>query len=78
MKVSGHSTDSMFRRYSIVEEYETAAALRQADAWLSTQPLTRNVAIAGLREKRTSGRGKSRTLRESNEEARLDGAGGGT
>ena len=52
MKVSGHRTDSMFRRYNIVEESETAAALKQADAWLSTQPLTRNVAVAVTREKR--------------------------
>jgi hypothetical protein len=57
----------MFRRYNIVEESETAA-LKRADAWLSTQPLTRSVAMAGAREKRE----------ESNQQARMGGAGGGT
>jgi hypothetical protein len=34
------------------EESETAAALKRADAWLSTQPLTRDLAVAGARKKR--------------------------
>jgi len=43
MKVSGHKTPSMLARYNVIEEVETAEALARADAWLSTQPRTRNV-----------------------------------
>jgi integrase len=44
MKVSGHTTDAMFRRYAITTEAETAAALKATDAYLATQPKARNVA----------------------------------
>jgi hypothetical protein len=44
MKVSGHKTEAMFKRYAdIFTEEETAAALLQAEAYLRTQPTDRNV-----------------------------------
>jgi hypothetical protein len=50
--VSGHKTRSMLDRYNVIEEMETASALKAADAWLSTQPTFRNVAAMAAGEKR--------------------------
>jgi hypothetical protein len=38
----------MLDRYNIIEETETAAALRQAGVWLSAQPVKRNVLPAAV------------------------------
>jgi integrase len=43
MKVSGHRTASMLSRYNIISAAETAAALTQADHYLSAQPARRNI-----------------------------------
>jgi hypothetical protein len=36
MKISGHETDSIFRRYAIVEESDMAEALERTQAYRET------------------------------------------
>jgi hypothetical protein len=38
MRISGHVTTSMFLRYGIATDIDTANALKTADAYLSPQP----------------------------------------
>lgn len=44
MRISGHRTEAMFKRYAdIFTDEDTAEALLKAEAWLGTQPTERNV-----------------------------------
>lgn len=44
MKISGHTTEAMFKRYAdIFTDKDTAAALMKAEAYLDAQPTERNV-----------------------------------
>ena len=63
MKVPGHKTRAMLARYNIVTERETADALLRADAFLSTQPRTRNLEEGQLRD-RPQARARARTLQD--------------
>jgi len=45
----------MLDRYNIITETETAAAFARADAYLSTQPSTRNVEEGQFGDNRASG-----------------------
>ena len=54
----------MLDRYNIIEEAETAAALAQADAYLSTQPKARNIEVAHFRHSEQAVGGKALTVGE--------------
>jgi integrase len=46
-KISGHRTDSMFERYNITDEADLAEAVEDLEAYVSTLPTERKVAIMG-------------------------------
>ena len=45
MKITGHRTDSMFRRYAIVNEGQKREALAKTQQYLATTPADRKVAV---------------------------------
>ena len=47
MKITGHGTDSMFRRYAIVNEEQKREALAKTQEYLATKPAERKVAVMG-------------------------------
>jgi hypothetical protein len=47
MKITGHRTDSMFRRYAIVNEEQKRDALARTQQYLAANPVERRVAVMG-------------------------------
>jgi len=47
MKITGHRTDSMFRRYAIVNEEQKREALAGTQQYLAVNPAERKVAVMG-------------------------------
>jgi hypothetical protein len=45
MKITGHRTDSMFRRYAIVDEEQKREALARTQQYLAANPAERKVAV---------------------------------
>ena len=47
MKITGHRTDSMFRRYAIVNGEQKREALAKTQEYLAAKPAERKVAVMG-------------------------------
>jgi hypothetical protein len=47
MKITGHRTDSMFRRYAIVHEEQKREALTRTQQYIAATPAQRKVAVMG-------------------------------
>lgn len=47
MKITGHRTDCMFRRYAIVDEAQKREALAKTQQYLATIPAERKIAVIG-------------------------------
>jgi len=53
MRISGHETNSTFRRYNIVSEEDLAQAVEKVSAYVETLPAEGKVAGAGANPDRT-------------------------
>ena len=47
MKITGHRTDSMFRRYAIVNEEQKREAIAKTQQYLAASPARKVVAMGG-------------------------------